>query len=84
MTIYNTRVCCNFSLAGSSRVGLIAVKLGMLPLWTKSGEKHAVTMLQVGFVKCYFFFTFVFLCFMFFYVFIFSFELLEYPFMSFL
>ncbi|XP_072268422.1 large ribosomal subunit protein uL3m [Pyxicephalus adspersus] len=32
---------------GSSRVGLIAVKLGMVPLWTKSGEKHAVTMLQV-------------------------------------
>ncbi|KAM9307574.1 large ribosomal subunit protein uL3m [Gastrophryne carolinensis] len=33
--------------AGSIRVGIIAVKLGMVPLWTKSGEKHAVTMLQV-------------------------------------
>ncbi|CAN2389697.1 ribosomal protein L3 [Pristimantis euphronides] len=33
--------------AGSNRVGLIAVKLGMMPIWTKSGEKHAVTMLQV-------------------------------------
>lgn len=32
---------------GSLRVGVIAVKLGMLPLWTKSGQKHAVTMLQV-------------------------------------
>ncbi|XP_072009580.1 large ribosomal subunit protein uL3m [Engystomops pustulosus] len=32
---------------GSHRVGIIAVKLGMMPLWTKSGEKHAVTMLQV-------------------------------------
>ncbi|KAM4706058.1 large ribosomal subunit protein uL3m [Rhinophrynus dorsalis] len=32
---------------GSNRVGLIAVKLGMMPIWTKSGEKHAVTMLQV-------------------------------------
>ncbi|XP_068090586.1 large ribosomal subunit protein uL3m isoform X2 [Hyperolius riggenbachi] len=32
---------------GAKRVGLIAVKLGMAPLWTKSGEKHAVTMLQV-------------------------------------
>ncbi|XP_075068540.1 large ribosomal subunit protein uL3m isoform X1 [Mixophyes fleayi] len=32
---------------GSNRVGVIAVKLGMMPIWTKSGEKHAVTMLQV-------------------------------------
>lgn len=32
---------------GSRRVGLIAVKLGMLPVWTKDGERHAVTMLQV-------------------------------------
>ncbi|KAM8966734.1 large ribosomal subunit protein uL3m [Pelodytes ibericus] len=32
---------------GSNRVGLIAVKLGMMPIWTKSGDKHAVTMLQV-------------------------------------
>ncbi|XP_077899432.1 large ribosomal subunit protein uL3m isoform X3 [Ictidomys tridecemlineatus] len=32
---------------GSSRVGLIAVKLGMMPLWTKDGQKHAVTLLQV-------------------------------------
>ncbi|XP_053322314.1 39S ribosomal protein L3, mitochondrial [Spea bombifrons] len=32
---------------GSNRVGLVAVKLGMMPLWTKSGERHAVTMLQV-------------------------------------
>ncbi|XP_053570273.1 39S ribosomal protein L3, mitochondrial isoform X2 [Bombina bombina] len=32
---------------GSKRVGLIAVKLGMMPIWTKSGNKHAVTMLQV-------------------------------------
>ncbi|MEE6466277.1 hypothetical protein FKM82_006887 [Ascaphus truei] len=32
---------------GSLRVGLIALKLGMMPIWTKSGERHAVTMLQV-------------------------------------
>ncbi|XP_060036231.1 large ribosomal subunit protein uL3m isoform X1 [Erinaceus europaeus] len=32
---------------GSSRVGLIALKLGMMPLWTKDGEKHVVTLLQV-------------------------------------
>lgn len=33
--------------AGSRRVGLVAVKLGMAPIWTKTGERHAVTMLQV-------------------------------------
>ncbi|XP_029299724.1 large ribosomal subunit protein uL3m [Cottoperca gobio] len=32
---------------GSQRVGLVAVKLGMAPIWMKTGEKHAVTMLQV-------------------------------------
>ncbi|XP_037119239.1 39S ribosomal protein L3, mitochondrial isoform X1 [Syngnathus acus] len=32
---------------GSRRVGLVAVKLGMAPLWTKTGERHVVTMLQV-------------------------------------
>ncbi|XP_074844389.1 large ribosomal subunit protein uL3m isoform X2 [Carettochelys insculpta] len=32
---------------GSRRVGLIAIKLGMVPLWTKNGERHAVTLLQV-------------------------------------
>jgi len=32
---------------GSRRVGLIAVKLGMMPVWTKAGERHVVTMLQV-------------------------------------
>jgi len=32
---------------GSRRVGLIAAKLGMMPVWTKEGERHAVTMLQV-------------------------------------
>ncbi|XP_051818684.1 39S ribosomal protein L3, mitochondrial [Antechinus flavipes] len=32
---------------GSVRVGLIALKLGMMPLWTKDGKKHAVTLLQV-------------------------------------
>ncbi|XP_016365424.1 39S ribosomal protein L3, mitochondrial-like isoform X2 [Sinocyclocheilus rhinocerous] len=32
---------------GSRRVGLVAVKLGMMPVWTKSGERHVVTMLQV-------------------------------------
>lgn len=32
---------------GSFRVGLIALKLGMMPLWTKDGEKHVVTLLQV-------------------------------------
>uniref|UniRef100_A0A7D9NL86 Large ribosomal subunit protein uL3m n=1 Tax=Xenopus tropicalis TaxID=8364 RepID=A0A7D9NL86_XENTR len=32
---------------GSNRVGVIAVKLGMMPIWTKSGDRHAVTMLQV-------------------------------------
>ncbi|TKC42025.1 hypothetical protein EI555_006514 [Monodon monoceros] len=34
-------------LASSSRVGLIAMKLGMMPLWTKDGQKHVVTLLQV-------------------------------------
>uniref|UniRef100_A0A8C3AWL8 Large ribosomal subunit protein uL3m n=1 Tax=Cyclopterus lumpus TaxID=8103 RepID=A0A8C3AWL8_CYCLU len=32
---------------GSRRVGLVAVKLGMAPVWTKAGERHVVTMLQV-------------------------------------
>ncbi|KAB0381047.1 hypothetical protein FD755_008831 [Muntiacus reevesi] len=32
---------------GSSRVGLIVLKLGMMPLWTKDGKKHVVTLLQV-------------------------------------
>ncbi|XP_070702524.1 large ribosomal subunit protein uL3m [Pempheris klunzingeri] len=32
---------------GSRRVGLVAVKLGMGPIWTKTGERHVVTMLQV-------------------------------------
>ncbi|XP_051520704.1 39S ribosomal protein L3, mitochondrial-like [Myxocyprinus asiaticus] len=32
---------------GSRRVGVVAVKLGMMPVWTKSGERHVVTMLQV-------------------------------------
>ncbi|XP_012883494.1 PREDICTED: 39S ribosomal protein L3, mitochondrial, partial [Dipodomys ordii] len=32
---------------GSSRVGVIALKLGMMPLWTKDGRKHVVTLLQV-------------------------------------
>ncbi|KAK5855187.1 hypothetical protein PBY51_005317 [Eleginops maclovinus] len=32
---------------GSRRVGLVAVKLGMAPIWTKAGEKHVVTLLQV-------------------------------------
>ncbi|EGW05653.1 Copine-4, partial [Cricetulus griseus] len=32
---------------GSSRVGLIALKLGMMPLWTKDGQKHVATLLQV-------------------------------------
>ncbi|KAL8165481.1 UNVERIFIED_CONTAM: 54S ribosomal protein L3, partial [Gekko kuhli] len=32
---------------GSRRVGLVAVKLGMMPLWTKNGEKFPVTLLQV-------------------------------------
>ncbi|XP_013861098.1 large ribosomal subunit protein uL3m [Austrofundulus limnaeus] len=31
----------------SKRVGLIAVKLGMAPYWTKEGERGVVTMLQV-------------------------------------
>lgn len=31
----------------SRRVGLVALKLGMMPIWTKSGERHVVTMLQV-------------------------------------
>ncbi|KAM9385251.1 large ribosomal subunit protein uL3m [Pholidichthys leucotaenia] len=40
---------------GSQRVGLIAVKLGMAPIWTKTGERHVATMLQVQdchVVKC--------------------------------
>ncbi|XP_074911008.1 large ribosomal subunit protein uL3m isoform X2 [Buteo buteo] len=32
---------------GSIRVGVVAVKLGMMPIWTKSGKKHAVTLLKV-------------------------------------
>ncbi|KAG7458045.1 hypothetical protein MATL_G00233710 [Megalops atlanticus] len=32
---------------GSRRVGLVALKLGMMPMWTKTGERQAVTMLQV-------------------------------------
>ncbi|CAN0078466.1 large ribosomal subunit protein uL3m [Lethenteron reissneri] len=32
---------------GSRRVGLVAVKLGIVPAWTKSGEKQPVTVLQV-------------------------------------
>lgn len=32
---------------GSRRVGIIAVKLGMAPIWTKTGERHVATMLQV-------------------------------------
>uniref|UniRef100_A0AAY4B325 Large ribosomal subunit protein uL3m n=1 Tax=Denticeps clupeoides TaxID=299321 RepID=A0AAY4B325_9TELE len=32
---------------GSRRVGLVAVKLGMMPLWTKAGDRHVVTLLQV-------------------------------------
>ncbi|KAM8883524.1 large ribosomal subunit protein uL3m [Synchiropus picturatus] len=32
---------------GSRRVGLVAVKLGMAPLWSKTGERHVVTLLQV-------------------------------------
>uniref|UniRef100_A0A8C9WF81 Large ribosomal subunit protein uL3m n=1 Tax=Scleropages formosus TaxID=113540 RepID=A0A8C9WF81_SCLFO len=32
---------------GSRRVGLVGVKLGMMPVWTKDGERHVVTMLQV-------------------------------------
>ncbi|KAK7898673.1 hypothetical protein WMY93_019526 [Mugilogobius chulae] len=32
---------------GSRRVGLVAVKLGMVPIWTKTGERHVATMLQV-------------------------------------
>uniref|UniRef100_A0A3B5MU37 Large ribosomal subunit protein uL3m n=1 Tax=Xiphophorus couchianus TaxID=32473 RepID=A0A3B5MU37_9TELE len=31
----------------SRRVGLVAVKLGMAPIWTKTGERHPVTLLQV-------------------------------------
>ncbi|KAI1242885.1 hypothetical protein IHE44_0000442 [Lamprotornis superbus] len=30
----------------SIRVGVVAVKLGMMPIWTKSGEKHPVTLLK--------------------------------------
>ncbi|XP_077446847.1 large ribosomal subunit protein uL3m isoform X2 [Stigmatopora argus] len=33
---------------GSRRVGLVAVKLGMAPLWTKNGERHVATLLQVS------------------------------------
>ncbi|KAM3595650.1 uncharacterized protein V6R79_000546 [Siganus canaliculatus] len=32
---------------GSRRVGLVAVKLGMAPIWTKTGERHVVSLLQV-------------------------------------
>lgn len=34
-------------VSGSRRVGLVAVKLGMAPIWTKTGERHVVSMLQV-------------------------------------
>ncbi|XP_048367568.1 39S ribosomal protein L3, mitochondrial [Sphaerodactylus townsendi] len=32
---------------GSKRVGVVALKLGMMPLWTKNGERLSVTLLQV-------------------------------------
>ncbi|XP_044311820.1 39S ribosomal protein L3, mitochondrial [Varanus komodoensis] len=32
---------------GSKRVGVVAVKLGMMPLWTKKGERLVVTLLHV-------------------------------------
>ncbi|NP_001291189.1 39S ribosomal protein L3, mitochondrial [Esox lucius] len=32
---------------GSRRVGLVAVKLGMAPVWTKMGDRQVVTLLQV-------------------------------------
>uniref|UniRef100_A0A8D0G5X5 Large ribosomal subunit protein uL3m n=1 Tax=Sphenodon punctatus TaxID=8508 RepID=A0A8D0G5X5_SPHPU len=32
---------------GSRRVGLVALKLGMMTLWTKDGKSHFVTLLQV-------------------------------------
>uniref|UniRef100_A0A8C5PEF1 Large ribosomal subunit protein uL3m n=1 Tax=Leptobrachium leishanense TaxID=445787 RepID=A0A8C5PEF1_9ANUR len=32
---------------GSERVGLVGIKLGMMPMWTNSGKRIAVTMLQV-------------------------------------
>ncbi|PIK53880.1 putative 39S ribosomal protein L3, mitochondrial-like [Apostichopus japonicus] len=32
---------------GSKRTGLIAVKLGMYPMWTKSGKKFVTTALQI-------------------------------------
>ncbi|XP_035287425.1 39S ribosomal protein L3, mitochondrial isoform X1 [Anguilla anguilla] len=32
---------------GSRRVGLVALKMGMMPIWTKTGDKRVVTMLQV-------------------------------------
>ncbi|CAB1320644.1 unnamed protein product [Coregonus sp. 'balchen'] len=35
----------------SRRVGLVAVKLGMAPVWTKTGERHVVTMLQVTHIR---------------------------------
>lgn len=37
-----------FLCPGSRRVGLVAVKLGMAPIWTKTGERHVATMLQVA------------------------------------
>lgn len=42
-----------FSLlhAGSRRVGVVALKLGKLPLWTKNGERLSVTLLQVKVFK---------------------------------
>lgn len=42
----------SFWLPGSSRVGLIALKLGMMPLWTKDGQKHVATLLQVKNRRC--------------------------------
>lgn len=32
---------------GFSKVGLITLKLGMMPLWTKDGQKHMVTLLKI-------------------------------------
>lgn len=45
---YKITFYLNFS---NKRIGVLAIKLGSLPQWTKKGEKFYATVLQVVFKK---------------------------------